>query len=689
MLDEYTIIKTLGANEVDKGDLAGAITIAQGLDSNDYTPTSWSTLTAALSVAETVFADANATQVQVDSALSALETAMGTLILFDAGDPETTTYELATTIETGESYVVVANYNGNNYALTKPASGNTPIGSQVTVSNQQVVDNASFVASTMLWEAALNNGRYYLQNSGYLTRNGNNVQIDQTASPSNSRYSEWIYDNANHRLYITSAGSSTSYYLTYNGSFAMSNDNTSAAAIYLYKLTTVSSTVPVITIGTQPAPSTNVTQGSVTGSLSVAASVTEGAALSYQWYSNTTNSNTGGTAVPAGGTSASLAIPTSLTQGTYYYYCTVSATGGATPVTSSVATVVVAPASGGQTTYELATTIQAGEKYVIVARSGANNYALTTAVSGNNMVGQQVTLTGGDQYVDASGISPATLETMLWSFATPSGGTGYNVVNTTAANGTRYLNRTSGTNALAMATSASSPNANWTYTYASGGSRLGGNSSQQGTSYDLFYSGTFQASTTTNAVIYLYKVVEGGTPPTTYTVTFDSAGGSVVMPQTVVAGTTATEPTSPERSGYTFVGWNLGGSPYSFTTPVTGSITLVAQWTENPPTGTVYSLVNTITSAKQYVIVANVGGVNYALTSTVSGSNLAGGAVTVSGSQVVDNASFNAATMLWTITSIGGGEYSVRAGTGGNYLNRVSGTPGNLNTVASVAANSE
>ena len=97
---------------------------------------------------------------------------------------------------------------------------------------------------------------------------------------------------------------------------------------------------PVITITTQPTASTNVTVGSISGSLSVTASVTEKAMLAYQWYSNTTNSNTSGTEI-GGATTASYDIPTNLAAGTYYYFCEVRATGAAS-VRSSVATVTVA-----------------------------------------------------------------------------------------------------------------------------------------------------------------------------------------------------------------------------------------------------------------------------------------------------------------------------------------------------------
>jgi len=106
----------------------------------------------------------------------------------------------------------------------------------------------------------------------------------------------------------------------------------------------VTTGVPVISITTQPAAETNVTAGSISGSLSVTASVTLSATLSYQWYSNTANSNTDGTAIALGGTSASFTIPTNLTEGTYYYYVEVRATGGAAPLRSNVAIVTVAAA---------------------------------------------------------------------------------------------------------------------------------------------------------------------------------------------------------------------------------------------------------------------------------------------------------------------------------------------------------
>ncbi|MBV6716289.1 S-layer homology domain-containing protein [Paenibacillus chitinolyticus] len=79
--------------------------------------------------------------------------------------------------------------------------------------------------------------------------------------------------------------------------------------------------------------------------MSVAASVSDGGTLTYQWYSNATNSTSGGTAI-VGATSASYAAPTTPVGTTYYYVIvtntnnSVSSTKTAT-ATSSIAAVTV------------------------------------------------------------------------------------------------------------------------------------------------------------------------------------------------------------------------------------------------------------------------------------------------------------------------------------------------------------
>lgn len=76
--------------------------------------------------------------------------------------------------------------------------------------------------------------------------------------------------------------------------------------------------------------------------------------------------------------------------------------------------------------------------------------------------------------------------------------------------------------------------------------------------------------------------------PTTYTVTFETKGGSAVTAQTVTSGASATKPNDPTKSGFTFGGWFTDSdcaTAYNFTAKVTANITLYAKWTGETTTG--------------------------------------------------------------------------------------------------------
>lgn len=98
-------------------------------------------------------------------------------------------------------------------------------------------------------------------------------------------------------------------------------------------------------------------------------------------------------------------------------------------------------------------------------------------------------------------------------------------------------------------------------------------------------------SFTADATIYAHWTANG-TPPSgdTFTVSFNSQGGSAVSSQTVAGGAKASSPTAPTRSGYTFGGWYQEAActnPWRFATDtVTENITLYAKWTAVPPPST-------------------------------------------------------------------------------------------------------
>jgi len=157
---------------------------------------------------------------------------------------------------------------------------------------------------------------------------------------------------------------------------------------------------PVITITTQPTATTSVIAGSINSSLSVVASVTGSATLNYQWFSNTTNSNVDGTPI-TGATSASFYIPTGLTAGTYFYYCVVSATGGAISVPSNVATVSATVPVITITTQPAATTN-------VAAGSISGSLSVTASVTGSATLNYQWFSNTTNSNVGGTPISGAT-----------------------------------------------------------------------------------------------------------------------------------------------------------------------------------------------------------------------------------------------------------------------------------------
>jgi hypothetical protein len=134
-------------------------------------------------------------------------------------------------------------------------------------------------------------------------------------------------------------------------------------------------------------------------SISVTASGT--GTLSYQWYSNTSSSTTGGTSLgAANGAQTSSYTPQAASAGTLYYYCVVTGSCGSASSAVSGAFVVnvlptpifiVAPGSqecqnddvvyttqSGQSNYVWSVPGTAGVDYSITSGGiGANNYTVT------------------------------------------------------------------------------------------------------------------------------------------------------------------------------------------------------------------------------------------------------------------------------------------------------------------------
>jgi len=73
-----------------------------------------------------------------------------------------------------------------------------------------------------------------------------------------------------------------------------------------------------------------------------------------------------------------------------------------------------------------------------------------------------------------------------------------------------------------------------------------------------------------------------GSDQKTYTVTFETNGGSEIKPVVVVEGETVSRPTDPSKGEYVFGNWYTDSdlsALYDFTAPVTRDMTLYAKWT--------------------------------------------------------------------------------------------------------------
>lgn len=93
------------------------------------------------------------------------------------------------------------------------------------------------------------------------------------------------------------------------------------------------------------------------------------------------------------------------------------------------------------------------------------------------------------------------------------------------------------------------------------------------------------------AVVLGNSCSEEASDPTTvtYTVTFDTDGGTSIASQTVEEGECATQPSDPTKENYTFAGWYENAActtEWSFSTPITSDTTIYAKWETEAPVQT-------------------------------------------------------------------------------------------------------
>ncbi|GHU15591.1 hypothetical protein FACS1894163_02880 [Spirochaetia bacterium] len=240
--------------------------------------------------------------------------------------------------------------------------------------------------------------------AGYGTQTAKSVTITNTGDQATGALTAAL-SGANSTSFTLSTAAISSIAVSGTGSFTVVPNTGLAAGTYTATVTVsggneitanfnVSFTVnsaSVVNAATpsitgQPASSATYTQNATATALTVTATKSDDGTLSYQWYTNTSNSTTGGTAV---GTNSASYTPVTSAMGTLYYYVVVTNTNNSVngtntaTVTSSVAAVTVNAVTGtGKITFTFTgpadETITLGTGQTI---SWASNGSLTLTVA--------------------------------------------------------------------------------------------------------------------------------------------------------------------------------------------------------------------------------------------------------------------------------------------------------------------
>ncbi|MCO7175459.1 InlB B-repeat-containing protein [Sporolactobacillus kofuensis] len=245
----------------------------------------------------------------------------------------------------------------------------------------------------------------------------------------------------------------------------------------------------------------------------------------------------------------------------------------------------------------------AGQYYVKVTNAGGvitsipallivnPTYSVTYNENGN---------TSGAAPVDNQSYSPGTLVTILNPLNLTKTGYSFNGWNTKAdGSGTDYQSGDTFSITGNVTLYAKWNKSQYTFTYDSnGGSAIGdqhidyedkasqpADPTRTGYTFAGWYSDTelnspYDFTTPVTGNVKLYAKWDKNS----YTVTYDSNGGSAIGDQHIDYEDQASQPADPTRTGYTFAGWYSDtefNSPYDFTTPVTGNVKLYAKWDKN------------------------------------------------------------------------------------------------------------
>ncbi|GHT73367.1 hypothetical protein FACS189456_3730 [Bacteroidia bacterium] len=309
--------------------------------------------------------------------------------------------------------------------------------------------------------------------------------------------------------------------------------------------------------------------------LSVTANASDGGNLTCQWYSNTVNSNTGGSSVGAG----SSYTPSTTTAGTLYYYVVVTNTknGTTATTTSNVATVTVNAATPS---------ITASPQSSTVPVNGSASLSVTAEVSDGGTLTYQWYSNTNYNNDGGTAVSGATSAT----YAPPTATVGtfyYYVVITNTKNGITATTKSGAVQVTVLAnavapTITAHPQDDTVNMYAAAYLRVTANASDGGTLSYQWYSNTTNSNSggtaisgtsvasNVSGVFYYYVVVTNNKNGTTATATSNVA--------TVVVNPRTPDISYPQGGGTVLIG---GSVSLSVTAEVNDGGTLSYQWYSN------------------------------------------------------------------------------------------------------------
>lgn len=99
--------------------------------------------------------------------------------------------------------------------------------------------------------------------------------------------------------------------------------------------------------------------------------------------------------------------------------------------------------------------------------------------------------------------------------------------------------------------------------------------------------------------ILLLFIFLTGCKEETYTISFDTLGGSIIDSITISEGENYIDIKSPTKEGYLFVNWLKDGVEYDFNDPITEDITLTANWIETPEIYNYYTITFEVEGVKE------------------------------------------------------------------------------------------